>query len=182
MITKSGTKIITIALLSFFLIVASTSAIEVSGKTYFERPPRLMGAATSQNGTYIWGATYYFTVNVPEEAGVPLQRLEIELQASPGRPFFTANNLQAFEGRRKKPGDKISLKDVKIDPQTQMVSVTFDPPIKPDKTITLRIYPVQNPNTGGTYLYGITAFPEGSQPVGQFLGFGRIRIYDREQD
>jgi hypothetical protein len=182
MIIKSGTKIATLALLSSFLIIASSAAIDVGGKTYFERPPRLLGAATSQNGTYIWGATYYFTVSVPEEAGVPLQRLEIELQASPGRPFFTTSNLEAFEGRRKKPGDKIPIKDVKIDPQTQIVSVTFDPPIKPDKTLTLRIYPVRNPDTGGTYLYGVTAFPQGEQPAGQFLGFGRIRIYDREQD
>jgi hypothetical protein len=182
MITNQAAKLSTIALLSSFFIVASTPAIEINGKTYFEKPPRLLSVSTSQNGTYIWGATYYFTVKVPDNAGVPLQKLEIELQASPGRPIFTASQLEAFEGNRKKPGDKISVKDVSINAQTQIISVTFDPPVKPDKTVTLRIYPVRNPNTGGTYLYGVTAFPAGEQPSSQFLGFGRIRIYDREQD
>ncbi|MGG6269339.1 DUF2808 domain-containing protein [Leptolyngbya sp. AN03gr2] len=176
-------KIAAIAVLSSGLWVIATSAIELAdGKTYFEKPPRLIGSTTSQNGTYIWGATYYFTVQLPDDAGEPLQKLKIQLQASPGRPFFNTSRTEAFEGKRKKPGKKLSLKDVKIDTQTQLVSVTFDPPVQPGSTVTVRIYPVRNPNAGGTYLYGVTAFPTGTQPAGQFLGFGRIRIYDREQD
>jgi hypothetical protein len=182
MTIQFGAKVLPLSLLSLLFIVASTPAIEIGGRTYFERPPRLLGVATSQNATYIWSATYYFTINVPEEAGAPLQRLDIELQTSPGRPLFTRSNLEAFEGRRRQPGKKVPIKEVNIDPQTQTVSVVFDPPIQPDKTITLRIYPVRNPSAGGTYLYGLTAFPQGADPVSQFLGFGRIRIYDRESD
>lgn len=181
MLTKPSSKIAAIAVLISLFIVASTSAIELKdGRTYFERPPRLLGVATSQNGTYIWNATYYFTVAIPEDAGEALQKLEIELAASPGRPIFDASKLEAFEGKRRKPGDKIPVKDVTIDARTQVISVTFDPPVKPGKTITVRVYPVRNPAAGGTYLYGVTAFPDGAQPASQFLGFGRIRIYDRE--
>ncbi|KAM3095978.1 DUF2808 domain-containing protein [Phormidesmis sp. 146-35] len=183
MLTQSSSKFFAIAILISLFIVASTSAIELKdGRTYFEKPPRLLGIATSQNGTYVWGANYYFTVAVPEDAGEPLQKLEIELEASPGRPFFDASKLEAFEGKRRKPGNKIPVKNVMINAQAQVISVTFDPPVKPGKTVTVRVYPVRNPATGGTYLYGVTAFPVGEQPAGQFLGFGRIRIYDREQD
>jgi Protein of unknown function (DUF2808) len=183
MITKSLTRFFTIALFSLFLLVSATSAIELKdGKTYFEKPPRLIGSTASQNGTYIWGVTYYFTVQIPEGAGESLEKLDIELQASPDRPIFSSSSTEAFEGTRRKPKDKIPLKDVMIDPKTQVVSVTFDPPVEPGKTVTVRIYPVRNPDTGGTYLYGVTAFPKGEKPAPQFLGFGRIRIYDREQD
>ena len=183
MITKRIARILTVGVFSSLLIVLSTSAIElVDGKTYFLKPPRLTSSTTSQNGTYIWGATYYFTVEIPEGAGESLQRLEIILQAGAGRPVFTSSRTEAFEGTRQRPKDKIALKDVRIDPKTQAIAVTFDPPVNPGKTVTLRIYPVRNPSTGGTYLYGVTAFPSGKRPASQFLGFGRIRIYDREQD
>lgn len=186
MIIKFSTKIscklcVPLTAIFSFLFVASTSAVELmSGITYFDSPPRFLEAATSQHGTYIWGATYYFTVKIPKDAGEPLQKLEIKLQDSPGRLSFKGSRIEAFEGKRRKPGERLSLKDVMINPNTQIMSAIFDPPVSPGKTVTLRISPVRNPNTGGTYLYGITAFPSGIQPASQFLGFGRIRIYDRE--
>jgi Protein of unknown function (DUF2808) len=184
MMTKNLKKI-TISGLFFalFTIRLSASAIQLSdGTTYFERPPRLIGAGTSRNGTYIWGATYYFTVQIPEDAGEPLQKLEIELPAGASRPFFNSSKTEAFTGTRQQLGAQVPLKQVTITPQTQVIAITFDPPVAPGKTVTVKIYPIRNPNVGGTYLYGVTAYPVGAQGVGQFLGFERIRIYDREQD
>jgi len=39
---------------------------------------------------------------------------------------------------------------------------------------------VRNPCYGGAYLFGLTAFPQGEVPHGQFLGYGRIHFYQGE--
>jgi hypothetical protein len=72
----------------------------------------------------------------------------------------------------------VSLSEVIDDRKTRMVSVTFDPPIAPGQTVTVGLRPVRNPNVGGVYLFGVTAFPAGEKVHGQFLGFGRLQFYE----
>ncbi len=171
-----------------FSIIASLSVLSASavtlrdGKTYFAKPPRLTSSTTSQNGSYIWGATYYFTVEIPAKAGEPLAKLVIIQETGQGQPQFKANEAEIFEGTRKHPGDRLKLQSIEISENPMTITAVFDPPIPPGKTVTLRLYPVRNPEVGGSYLYGVTAFPAGAQAHGQFLGFGRIRIVDRDQD
>jgi Protein of unknown function (DUF2808) len=152
------------------------------GTTYFLNPPRLVSSITSQAGTYIWGATYYFTLRIPDNAGEPLRKVVIEQEEGLGRPEFSARYTEAFEGDRTEIGKKVPLQQVMLDPNTRALTVLFDPPVSPGKTVTIRLYPVRNPNAAGTYLYGVTAFPVGEKPFGQFIGFGRIRIYDANVD
>jgi Protein of unknown function (DUF2808) len=182
---KLNFKFLAIASLFFFtwggLYLYRTQAITLSdGTTYFEHPPHFIEAATSQDATYIWGATYYFTLSIPEDAGEPLQTVVIQQKSGVSRPIFDPKKTVAFEGTRDLLGVQLPTQYVGFDDSTQAMTVIFDPPIEPGKTITIRFYPVRNPSIGGRYLYGITAFPVGAQPHGQFLGYGEISIHDNQ--
>lgn len=152
------------------------------GTTYFLNPPRLLAMRSSQEGTYIWNATYSITLLVPQNAGEPLQKLIITQRGGLGRPLFNPTNTEAFSGTPQKPGPPLPLGNVTLDPDGPILTVSFDPPVPPGTLVTLRLYPVRNPGVAGTYLYGITAFPSGETPFGQFIGIGQVRIYDSPLD
>ncbi len=168
--------------LSGGILPLPAQAVKLSdGKVYFVQPPRLLGASTSQNATRIWGATYYFTLNLPENSGESLQQVTIVQQPSPDQIRFDLKETRAFEGTRHK-GTPLNLSNVTEDRTTQTVTIQFDPPITPGKTVTIALSPIYNPDVGGVYLFGITAFPVGENPHGQFLGFGRLQFYDSGRD
>lgn len=165
------------------LTATAASAVELAdGKTYFTSPPRLEGASATQNTAYFWGSTYYFTLILPDNAGEPLQSVRIRQEASPDYPRFDLRDTRAYEGPRNRLGAELPLKNVTFDPQTRDITITFDQPVAPGRTVTIGLYATRNPDVGGVYLYGVTAFPAGAQPYGQFLGYGRIQIYDSGMD
>ncbi|MER3433628.1 MAG: hypothetical protein C4288_09370 [Leptolyngbya sp. ERB_1_1] len=57
--------------------------------------------------------------------------------------------------------------------------VAFDPPIQPGNMVTITIDVPRNPSQD-IYLIGVTAYPTGSNPMGQFLGFGRFSFYSNQ--
>jgi Protein of unknown function (DUF2808) len=156
-----------------------SSAIQLQdGTVYFASPPRLVGASTTFNQVYVWGATYYFTLSLPENAGEPLQKITINQREGVDYIRFNLKESVAFEGTSSHEGQKLEVKDATSERKTQTVSITFDPPISPGKTITIALQPQQNPSVSGVYLFGVTAFPAGEKSHGQFLGFGRLHFYN----
>lgn len=154
-----------------------SAAVQLAdGTVYFVQPPRLVGATTTFNEADVWGATYYFTLSVPDNAGEPLQRVTIAQREGVENIRYNLKDTQAFEGTRRNPGARLPLGTVTKDQNTETISVTFDPPVSPGKTVTIALYPWRNP-PGGVYLFGVTAFPPGEKVHGQFLGFGRIHFY-----
>lgn len=147
------------------------------GTVYFAQPPRLVEAATTYQNTYVWGATYYFTISLPENAGEPLQKVTINQREGADYVRFDLEDTYAFKGTRSKKGQKLKLKDVTSDRKSRTLSLVFDPPVSPGQNITIALKPVQNPTVGGVYLFGVTAFPAGDKSHGQFLGFGRLQFY-----
>jgi hypothetical protein len=161
-------------------IPKSSPAIQLQdGTVYFVSPPRLVGAATTYNEVYVWGATYYFTLSLPENAGEPLQRVTINQREGLDYVRFDLKDSYAFEGTRSREGQKLELKDANSDRKTRTTTITFDPPVTPGKTITIALQPRYNPSVAGVYLFGVTAFPAGEKSHGQFLGFGRLHFYNR---
>jgi Protein of unknown function (DUF2808) len=152
------------------------------GKVYFTQPPRLLNVKTTYNGVNIWGAKYYFTVNIPENAGEPLQKMTINQRDGVDRVRFDLEDSFAFEGTPSDRRKKLQIKDVTRDRETKAVTITFEPPLAPGQTVTIGLQPKQNPSVPGVYLFGVTAFPAGEQPHGQFLGYGRLHFYGRDID
>lgn len=177
--------IATVGLLSFSaagLVPIPAQAITLAnGTTYFARPPRFEGAVTTQKAARFFGATYYFTLSLPENVGELLQKVVITPQEAPDRVKFNLDQTEAFEGTFNREGAKLPLQSVTQDPQTRAITITFTPAIAAGKTVTIGLYANRNPDGGGTYLYGVTAFPSGDKAFGQFLGYGRIQIYDDGQ-
>lgn len=147
------------------------------GTVAFVQPPDLIKATTTFNSVNVWGATYYFTINVPEQAGEPLGKLTIVQREGGDNIRYDLDDSRAFEGTRGKRGAKLQLGEVTRDKKTRTVVVNFNPPIPPGKTITIGLRPVKNPMSSGVYLFGVTAFPAGEKSRGQFIGFGRLHFY-----
>ncbi|WP_313952117.1 DUF2808 domain-containing protein [Nostoc sp. FACHB-110] len=145
--------------------------------TYFVQQPRLVETTTSYNQAKALGAIYYFTIQVPEDAGTSLQQITINQREGAEYIRFHLKDSVAFQGTRSHKGEKIELKDVSSDKKNQTVSLTFDPPVSPGTKITIALKAVQNPQRNGVYLFGVTAFPMGDNTRGQFLGFGRLSFY-----
>lgn len=174
------------ALIVSTLLLASVpsmaTAVELGdGSRAFTRPPSLVKAVTTNSDIRSWYATYYFTVAVPENSGEPLSRLTITKSEGFDQDLdFDLKQTEAFEGDsyRKKNPPPIAIANAQYDAEQQQVTLTFDPPVTAGKTVTIGLYPYRNPNTGGVYLFDVTAYPPGDKPRSQFLGFGRLTFYE----
>ncbi|PSB30769.1 DUF2808 domain-containing protein [Stenomitos frigidus] len=158
----------------------SAQAVQLAdGRTYFVQPPRFEGATATQKTAYFWGSTYYFTLTVPENAGESLQKVMIAPEDGPDRARFDVSQTEVVAKTHDRES-KLPLRDVTQDPKTRAITVTFDQPVAPGSVVRIGLYATRNPDVGGVYLYGVTAYPTGEQPYGQFLGYGRIQITDRD--
>ena len=90
---------------------------------------------------------------------------------------YDLEDTRAFEGTRRDRGERIKLGEVTRDRKTRTVTLNFNPPIPPGRAVTIGLRPVKNPMSSGVYLFGVTAFPAGEKPHGQFIGFGRLHFY-----
>jgi hypothetical protein len=151
------------------------------GRVAFAQPPQLISSTVTRNEVLVPGATYYFTVAVPEDAGEPLWRVAVTQQhgmTSHRRVRFEPEESFAFAGTRDDHGEALSLTKTSYNQDTQTIAVTFDPPVAPGTTVTLGLRPVRNPERNGVYLFGLTVFPPSKMAAGQFLGYGRFNFYE----
>lgn len=147
------------------------------GTVSFVQPPRLISASTPYNRTYEWGTTYYFTIEVPANAGEPLQRVNFNQIQGVDSIEFNPQTTFAFAGTRDRKGITLGINAAKNQSEKQTFAVTFDPPVTPGQTVTVGLKTYQNPSFDGVYLFGVTAFPPGDKAAGQFLGIGRLQFY-----
>ncbi len=154
-------------------------AVQTSnGKVYFADPPQLVRTITTQDDVYIPFPEYDFTISIPADAGEPIEKVVIQQQLNynnyldfevqPTRVYWGAN----YHSPSSSPSQ------VTYDPDHQALVIRFKPPLAPGQTVTLGLFPVQNPGVPGIYLFGITAYPPGPRVHGQFLGYGRLTFYD----
>jgi len=189
---KTQTKTIWRISLAVVLTLSTGAAIDqatqpaqavqlADGRVYFVRPPSLVRATTTTRTASASSATYYFTIQVPENAGEPLQRVTVverDGNVSAREILFNPEDTEAFVGLPRARGANVPLGAVNFDSNTQTIAVNFNPPVAPGTTVTIGLKPERNPQTGGVYLFGVTAFPQGQNPYGQFLGYGRIDFND----
>ncbi|MBG1261720.1 DUF2808 domain-containing protein [Nostoc commune] len=162
-----------------------TEAVQLrDGTVYFVQPPKLVKATTTYKDVNIFGGTYYFTINLPENAGESLEKVTIAQREGVENIDYNLNDTHAFVetsdaygGLRLRKETRLKLGAVTNERDTRTVSVNFDPPVTPGQTITIALRPVSNPSFSGVYLLGVTAFPVGEKSHGQFLGFGRFQFY-----
>lgn len=147
------------------------------GRVSFEKAPDLVSATTTFKDVNVWGATYFFTISLPPNAGEPLQQVIINQIEGSEDIRFDLDETYAVEGTGWHDGNKLPLGKVTRDKEKHAISVTFNPPVPPGKTLTIALRPVRNPFFDGVYLFGVTAFPSGEKPYGIYLGVGRLHFY-----
>ncbi|MEM7554317.1 MAG: DUF2808 domain-containing protein [Cyanobacteria bacterium P01_A01_bin.84] len=174
--------------MGIIFIQPTTSAVKLrDGKVYFTQPPRLVKAVTTSKSTYVWNATYYFTISIPKNSGEPLQKVTINQHEGLDRIRFDKKDSFAFEKTSSRKKNKLNIEEITndiseehihSDRKKKTISLTFNPPVSPGKIITVALKPEQNPTVAGVYLFGVTAYPPGEKSHGQFLGFGRFHFYN----
>ncbi len=158
--------------------IPTANAIQLSdGTVYFAHVPQLVGAVTNSKAVGALAPTYRFTINLPSDAGVPMQRVMLVQTEGVGNIRFNLSRTTAYLSQDRKA--LLPLGNVSQDPTTGAIDISFEPAIAPGTTVTLALRPIQNPQVGGTYLFGVTAYPQGEKAHGQFLGYGRLQFYQQ---
>ena len=148
------------------------------GTTVFDSPPRLVSFVTTRNSTNDKRATYYVTVNLLPEAGESLQTLQIALiEGRFTRLAYRLDELQVFRGDRGDRGNAFTIESAEYNDDQQVLTVRLAEPAEPGQLVTFALSPARNPAREGVYLFEVTAAPEGSQPVFQRVGTGRLNIF-----
>jgi len=155
-------------------------AVQLSdGLVYFIEPPSLVNAKTSTNSVNYLQPTYYFTINIPANAGESLKTVVINQQEGVDNIISNIADIYAFIGVHDQKKARLTLESVTKEAKKRTVSITFNPPVSPGQKFTIALIPVSNPGISGVYMFGVTAFPTGEKSHGQFLGFGRLQFYGR---
>jgi hypothetical protein len=147
------------------------------GRVSFDKSPVLIDAMTTFNSIEVWGATYYFTINLPDSAGEPLQKVIISQRRAQETINFYVNETVAFNGTQSNKQEKLNLQ-ANYDEETGGIAVIFDPPIPPGTTFTVGLKPKRNPYFSGVYLFGVTVFPAGEKPLSLYLGVRSLSFYN----
>ena len=158
------------------LFSLSASALDLGdGRTFFERSPRLIRSAPSFRGPTA-PANYYFTIEVPEDAGEPLKAVTILQQTNLEQIVFFPSQTRAFFGDSFEEDSSIPLASVNRESSEKNgVKVVFEKSVEPGNVVTISLR-ARNPRYGGIYQFGVTAFPVGENSQGLYLGAGRIHF------
>jgi hypothetical protein len=168
---------LTLGLLGTATISTVEAARFADGRVTFDRPPTLVETTTVDQEAGLSGR-YHFVVEVPANAGEPLEAIVITPRDSAQGINFRLDSSTAQEGEAYSNGPALPLASVGGAPENSPdILVVFEEPVQPGETVTVTLQTPYNP-WGGVYLFGVTAYPAGEDSVGQFLGYGRIQIYD----
>ena len=165
-------------------ISLNAQAIELGdGTTAFIQPPQFLNAFTTNDSVMRRNATYFFTLDLPANADAPLKSVVIAPQNL--TRYLQPYRLDRTVAFAETPGNEqseLSLGDISIDAETKAVTVEFDPPVAPGQLVTIGLRPQRNPRLDGTYVFRITAIPDGDQPQVHIAGHGRLYFIDNDRD
>jgi hypothetical protein len=164
------------------LTALSNSVISQELPTAFEAGLRLTRAESTYDAINAYPAVYQFTVQVPEAAKQPLSRITItapDTFGGFGMNLPSKESISAFISEN--PDDKRHqypqrMVPTQISMEGRNIVVDFPEPIAVQQAVTVQFPYMRNPAKAGTYLFEVNAAPPGSNPVNQFLGFGRLVI------
>ena len=165
-----------IALAILGINLASRAVEAPDGTVAFESGIDLVDAHTTFSGVRVRQARYYFDLELPNDLGEPLKKVVIKQRSGSDEVKFKPDKTEAYLGDHRNKEEPIELTAF-IDEDTEEITVEFDRPIPPGSNVTIGIKPRRNPDYGGVYLFGVTAFPSGEKARGLYLGPGRLQFY-----
>ncbi|MGJ3254623.1 MAG: DUF2808 domain-containing protein [Elainellaceae cyanobacterium] len=171
----------TLGIATVFL-APSALAGRIGNRVYFDSAPRLTRSVATNRGPSRQ-STYQFTIYLPDNAGEPLEAVRFTPRDHLEDIALEVDESSAFEGDTLAGGPNLPLSSIGGTPEVSgEVTVVFDPPVSPGRSVTVELETEHNPGRGGVYLYGVTAYPDGGELAeGIFLGYGRLHFFDDEQ-
>ena len=152
-------------------------AVELQGQTWFRTPPWQVIFTNYYSDVNQVGGEYYFTITLPEQAGVGLGGLTITQTRGVDRSFnFDVAASRAFLGRPRHEGVSVPVQ-VRFDGDQRRFQISFPEPPQPGATVTLALKPWMNPNQSDTYMFAVEALPAGPNPAAAPLGYATMQIY-----
>ena len=153
------------------------AAIELfSGRTFFEKSPSLIRSSATHTAPSV-PSVYKFTIAVPLEAGEPLKAVKIKQKPSYQMISFDVSKTQAYIAKDSGEDEFISLASIGGQAEKDgEITIVLDKPVQPGSTVTVALKVKNNPEYGGIYSFGVTAFPEGKSSSGLYLGSARFHL------
>ena len=162
---------------AFLGINSVSKAVEApDGTVAFESGIALVDTYATFSGVRVRQARYYFDLELPSDLGEPLKKVVIGQRTGSDEVDFKPDKTTAYLGDHSNKKEQLELTAF-VDETTAEITVEFDQPIPPGNSVTIGIKPRRNPDFGGVYLFGVTAYPPGNKPVGLYLGPGRLHFY-----
>lgn len=165
-----------IALAVLGINLASKAVEAPDGTVAFESGIALVDAHTTFSGVRVKQARYYFDLELPNDLGEPLKKVVIKQRTGSDEVEFKPDKTKAYLGNHRNKKEPIELTAF-VDENTEEITVEFNRPVPPGSNVTIAIKPRTNPDYGGVYLFGVTAYPPGDKSVGLYLGPGRLQFY-----
>lgn len=146
-----------------------------NGRVVFDWPLELVEITPLSLGT---GSSdrYQVVIEIPVEAGEPLEALSIEPREYTSGITFDIQGTEAFIGKAYGSGPELPLASIggmPIDPDHLLV--VFEEPVAPGNVVTVVLSTKDTP-VEGIYELGVTAYPAGEDSIGQFLGYTQLRV------
>ena len=153
-----------------------SSSSESSQLNAFLGIPSLIDSTVTQKSVST-PSTYYFTIQIPENAGSSLK--QIQFTQTSGTEFLgeDIHQTSGFEETIKNKGSELSLSLVENNKDTRTMIVSLDKPVPPGKTITIALRTRRNPSDSGVYQLRVTGFPSGENVREASLGIARFHLY-----
>jgi len=122
-------------------------------------------------------ARYYFDLELPEGIGEPLKKVVIQQRRGSEEIDFRSERTKVYLGDHRNRGEPLESITT-FNEETGEITVEFSTPIPPGNKVTIGVKPRRNPDFGGVYLFGVTAFPAGEKSRGLYLGAGRLHFFE----
>lgn len=146
---------------------------------FFHQSPKLVETMATSHQAKV-SSTYYFTIAVPKNAGEALKAVTISQQPNFEQIDFTVNESRAFVSNHVNREERVALSSLGGPQKKGEVTIVFDEPIQPGNRVRLALKVKKNPQHGGIYLFGVTAFPEGFGSPGLDLGTARFHLFGND--
>jgi hypothetical protein len=150
------------------------------GTVSFEAGLLLKDAHTTFNGVRVRQARYYFDLELPNDIGESLQKVVIQQRSGGDEVKFEPEETEVYLGNHHDKAEPVQA-IATIDEATEKITVELEQPIPPGNSVTIGLKPESNPDYGGVYLFGVTAYPTGEKARGMYLGAGRLH-FDNKSD
>lgn len=151
------------------------------GTVSFEAGLLLKDAHTTFSGVRVRQARYYFDLELPNDIGESLQKVVIQQRSGGDEVKFEPEETEVYLGNHRDKAEPVQA-IATIDEATEKITVELEQPIPPGNSVTIGLKPESNPDFGGVYLFGVTAYPTGEKARGMYLGAGRLHFDNNSDD